>query len=533
MSLSYLRGRGRYKMLPKDDTTIDEYYETPSQPQNHHDRSDEDNAGQDGRGGRIKLHTQVLNRQSYVGTIAFNFIAFLLPALYQTLSKLWVANIDTSLVVTTDSYTYIGVVVEVLNEGLPRAAWVVIGDYSSRGISSRLSLSHTLILFQSIMGVIMSIAFVTGAHRFADGFVPVEARNLSINYVKISGFSALASALETSVSTATRSLDKPDVPLVINSIKFLVNIILDFLIISTFHVGHRTPKVNDQAAIRLACDLSAAFAGLVYFLITTTFRYRRNNTLDGSSVAPSLAALKVLARPGCLTFAESAVRNALYLWLVSGIIALGTDYATAWGIFTTIRWGLVMVPVQTLEATSLAFVGHAWGKWRRSIGVGVRQARMSRRQLWHISSPAVYSLALALIVEIPLCIFLSLFGARPYAKWLSSSDVVAKITAHMWQTIDWCYIFYAASTQLATLLLATRPSWYLYQSLVSNILYVLPWAIVCQVVHLNQEDAWTYHSLVFGGSLVFSLFDILLFDIAWAWALVKGKAKLEVFRTTE
>ena len=100
----------------------------------------------------------------------------------------------------------------------------------------------------------------------------------------------------------------------------------------------------------------------------------------------------------------------------------------------------------------------------------------------------------------------------------------------MWKDIDWCYIFYALSTQLATVLLATRPRWYLYQSLASNLLYVLPWAIVCQVVDLNEADAWTYHSLVFGGSLVFSFFDVLAFDAVWAWNLIKGRARLEIYR---
>ncbi|KAJ0337271.1 hypothetical protein COL154_013404 [Colletotrichum chrysophilum] len=73
-------------------------------------------------------------RSTYAGALAFNLVAFVLPALYGTLSKLWVANIDSSLVVTTDAYTYIGVVAEVLNEGLPRAAWVIIGDKASRSL---------------------------------------------------------------------------------------------------------------------------------------------------------------------------------------------------------------------------------------------------------------------------------------------------------------------------------------------------------------------------------------------------------------
>ncbi|KAG7284831.1 hypothetical protein NEMBOFW57_009446 [Staphylotrichum longicolle] len=107
-----------------------------------------------------------------------------------------------------------------------------------------------------------------------------------------------------------------------------------------------------QAGIQLTCNMTAMFVGLGYFLWTTT----------------SLRALLVLIRPGLLTLIESAIRNALYLWLVTTIVALGSTYATAWGVFNTIRWGLVMVPVQALEATSLAFVGHRWGAWRREIG---------------------------------------------------------------------------------------------------------------------------------------------------------------------
>lgn len=63
----------------------------------------------------------------------------------------------------------------------------------------------------------------------------------------------------------------------------------------------------------------------------------------------------------------------------------------------------------------------------------------------------------------------------------------------------------------------------------SNCAYVLPWAIVCQVAELNASDAWTYHSLVFGGSLVFSFFDVLLFLILWGRRLLKGKMRLEIF----
>lgn len=54
------------------------------------------------------------------------------------------------------------------------------------------------------------------------------------------------------------------------------------------------------------------------------------------------------------------------LWQVHGVVSMGQAYATAWGVFNTIRWGLIMVPVNALEATSSAFVGHRWGVYQRS-----------------------------------------------------------------------------------------------------------------------------------------------------------------------
>lgn len=287
------------------------------------------------------------------------------------------------MVVTTDVYTYIGVVTECINEGLPRATWVIIGDKSSRTLSSRLGLSYTLIAFQAVLGIILSIIFIAAAGKFADSFVPIEVRAASLKYVRISAFSALSSALEISVSYCTRALDKPDVPLLISSVKFAINIILDLLLISEFHVGKSKPSVNEQAWIRLACDMSSAVVGLLYFIYIS---YRKQSSTPASEqttegARPSLKALGVLIRPGSVTFAESAVRNALYLWLISGIVSLGSDYATAWGVFNTIRWGLVMVPVQTLEATSNAFVGHAWGKWRCQIGITTLKPKASRRDL--------------------------------------------------------------------------------------------------------------------------------------------------------
>ncbi|KAG8831934.1 hypothetical protein FRC17_002339 [Serendipita sp. 399] len=322
----------------------------------------------------------VWNRNSYEGALLFNICAFILPALYGTLSKLWVANIDASQVVTTDVYTYIGVIVEVINEGLPRASWVIIGDKSSRTTSSRLQLAYTLIITQMILGLLLSIVFLSAATRLASAFVPEAVRDISLEYVRLSAFSALASATEYSVSLSTRALDRPDIPLLISSTKFLVNILLDLILISKFHVPSVVPTVKLQAIIRLTCDLISAFTGLAYFVYRNQKKYRHVEREE--KLRPSVSALKVLIRPGLFTFTESAIRNALYLWLIHGIISMSADYATAWGVFNTIRWGLIMVPVLALEASTLAFVGHRWGQWRAMSQLETRGVRATKKDIF-------------------------------------------------------------------------------------------------------------------------------------------------------
>ena len=329
----------------------------------------------------------LLTKQSYryQGSLAFNILAFLLPALYGTLDKFWIANIDPSQVVTTDVYTYIGVIVEVLNDGLPRAAWLIVGDKSTRSLSSRLGISYTLILIQTILGAIMTVIFIASSERLAAAFVPAQVRDASIKYVQISSISALSSAMQVAVSNCTRALDNPDVPLLIASISVAVNIVLDLLIISKFHVGPWTPTIIDQALIRMTCDMTSALAELVYFAYIARNLKKQSRKMPGTATSDVKAfttkAIRVLAPPSTYTFIESALRNALYLWLVSSIISLGESYGTAWGVFNTIRWGLVMVPVQALEASTLAFVGHNWGEWRASIGASLPKAKASRGDL--------------------------------------------------------------------------------------------------------------------------------------------------------
>lgn len=127
--------------------------------------------------------------------------------------------------------------------------------------------------------------------------------------------------------------------------------------LSTFRPSKITPTIELQAGIRLACGGTSALVGLTYF--TWTISHLKDTVLP--KLSPK--SFKILAFAGAPFFLESAIRNALYRYQTSTIISFSADYATARGIFNTIRWGLVMVPVNTLAATSEVFVGRRYGLW--------------------------------------------------------------------------------------------------------------------------------------------------------------------------
>ncbi|EPS27027.1 hypothetical protein PDE_01968 [Penicillium oxalicum 114-2] len=463
------------------------------------------------------------SRQRFSGSLIFNLATFSLPALYSTLSKLWVARIDSSLVVLTDIYTYIGIISEVLNEAFPRSAWNVIGDSNTRSVGPRLHLAHTLILVTAIQGFVLTIVFLAYPQCLASAFVPEEARDTSIVYVRLSVVQFLTSATEAALSSSTRALDNPDVPLVLSSAKFVLNMVLDLLLVSNFHVMKQKPTLITQGVVRLACDVISVLAGLFYFYFVVVRKAQKE--AEGSHrITPTFAAFKTLLRPSAYTFAESTIRNAIYLWLVNRIIQMGEVYATAWGVFNTIRWGLVMVPVQALESSTLAFVGHAWGAFRAASDTNHPTA--SRKEILTIVRPALLSCVMAAAFETVICIALSVHGIQNFAHYLSQSNDVAAVTQEMWRAIDWTYIFYAVNYQLAAILLAASPRWYLYQALGSNFLWMLPWAIVMTLSALPRSEAWLYYAIIFGGAMVFDFVDVALTLSLWIWRLSKGRLRV-------
>ncbi|KAI8917535.1 hypothetical protein DFJ77DRAFT_488310 [Powellomyces hirtus] len=449
-------------------------------------------------------------RATYYGAVGFNFVTLLLPALYGTLSKLWIAQLAPSQVVTTDVYTYVGVITEVVNEGLSRVAFNVIGN-KHRTDTYRRQLCWTLIAFQALCGLLLSVAFVVAAPSFASLFVPVEVRDNSITYVRIASFSSLFSVIQYATEAATRSLDRPDVPLLISVVKTILNIALDLLFLSTVRVWTGNPDANTQGGIRLFCDGIAALVGLAYFAWTAR----------GPGMKPSLVALKELSRPATFTLAESAIRNALYLWQVANIVSLGSDYATAWGVFNTIRWGILMVPAGAFEQAALAFIGHAWGKYK----VQAAQKGSNDDADVNVVRPAMISFLYTLIIEAVLALLMSFVLIKPFAQYLSGDAAVAELTTRMFKQLDWCYVLFTVHLQLGAILLATRLDIWFVTALSSNILWVLPWCIALAVGAVSVDRAWYFYGIIFGGGLVLNFF-VVSAGVGFWWFAVPRNWKL-------
>ena len=156
-------------------------------------------------------------RATYRGALAINFLTLLLPALYSTLSKArktkdkgygnhtieiksygspilrrrrWSPPTSTHsqcsikrnhlrffVGLTCVHFDSVGVITEIVNEGLSRVAFNVIGN-KERGEDVRRNMGWTLIAFQAICGALLSIAFVVAAPAFSSAFVPSEVQSL-------------------------------------------------------------------------------------------------------------------------------------------------------------------------------------------------------------------------------------------------------------------------------------------------------------------------------------------------------------------
>jgi hypothetical protein len=216
----------------------------------------------------------------------------------------------------------------------------------------------------------------------------------------------------------------------------------------------------------------------------------------------------------------------------------------------------------------LTFVGHKWGQWRSQTGADRRRPKASKQDIYGMFPVYLGATVTANQHQKPFPDLRSSLASSPSSSKSQSAfsyrygasrvshttslSPPASLTSrrkcgrsvnpsipfplsnnsHPFsaKTIDWCYIFYALAYQLSAIFLATTPRWYLYQALGSNLLWVLPWAITVSKININVNNAWKYHSIIFGGSLVFDFFVVIPVLGVWGWRLMRGEIRTQPVR---
>ena len=125
------------------------------------------------------------------------------------------------------------------------------------------------------------------------------------------------------------------------------------------------------------------------------------------------------------------------------------------------------------------------------------------------------------------------------ARWLTGGERVATLTIKMWhvsgdrrrrsriaslQTLNWFYALCAIGKQVGSLLLVTTPRFFFYQSIITNIFWLLPWAIAFTKLQLEAADerrALTLHAALFGGALTLSFIVTSAAAVIWTLRLKK------------
>lgn len=418
-----------------------------------------------------------------------------MPGIYPILTRTWIAALDPSVVVVADTYTYLDEIGQVLAQGFPRAAWRLVGDDAGTSFSARCALANTLLAMQGFLAIVFTIIICTTAPSFVDSYVPATVQAASASYVRMSVVSVACSMTVSCLSICARALDEPDIPLTISLVKYSTNIALDLILLSKFRPVATNVSVGTQAMLRMICDLVALTAGLLFFfgrqyndIREICLEQEWNVQREYRRVRPSVRHFKQIVRAGFWFQLEVICRAPLELVFNRRIVSYGQTFATANGVFASLRMGLAWIPAVAIVSSCDTFVGHAWGRLHATGAIG----GFGWTSLRDLFRPVAISLVLMLVSE--LALFFSIYygyGQKLFLL-LSGSTDVASLALEIWRRVDWGYIFLGLYFQLSSLLLVGNPLLYFTQSFTATLLCLLPATVLAYVKTGPDQFSWDY-----------------------------------------
>ena len=323
----------------------------------------------------VNMETTTIRNDLTEGVIWKKLLGFFFPILLGTLFQQLYNTVDAVIVgkfVGTLALAAVGgSAAQIINlvvgffVGLSSGAMVIISQYYGAGDGERLSSAvHTAIAFSIVGGALLTvagIAFAPQALRLVHN--PEEIMTDSVLYLRIYFVGVIPLLLFNIGSGILRAVGDSRRPLYYLVICCILNIVLDILFVTVFHMG----VAGVAWATVIALTVSALLIVLSLCLTVAPYQLR----LENIRLHP--AALRRMLYIGIPAGVQSAMYSLSNLIIQAAVNGLGTSVVAAWtttGKLDGVFWSVS----SSFGVAIMAFVGQAFGagkydRMKRSVRV--------------------------------------------------------------------------------------------------------------------------------------------------------------------
>ncbi|UOQ50001.1 MATE family efflux transporter [Gracilibacillus caseinilyticus] len=381
--------------------------------------------------------------------------AQLLQVSYQFVDSIWVGNLiganalGAVNIAGTVIFTVLSFIIGINNTTLTVLSQQK-GKGNERGVARYVNAFVVTLTALGIMMGVIGFVFAEAILQLLD--TPSSMLVSSIMYLRINAIGILFLIGYNFISTALRAVGDSKTPLKFVSLAVLLNIVLDPLFISVFHLGVQGAAV--------ATILSQGFA----FIYGVLYVVRKKIIPLKWPVIPQISEVKLILNLGIPSGLQMAVISAGAAAIISVVAGYGEDAVAGYSAAQRLD-SLFLLPAHALSATVNSMAG-------QNIGVG-KWERVKKIATYGI----IYNLAVMLLVAVIISLFAE-FGMRLFIQ----EEGAVQFGASYLMVIAFFYPFLGINFVLNGIV---RASGAMYQVLVLNLLSF--WALRYPLSYLFSE----------------------------------------------
>ncbi|CAL8115862.1 unnamed protein product [Orchesella dallaii] len=407
-----------------------------------------------------------------------------IPALADNLIPLFfIGNVpDESALALAGQFTFVGVIVEVIQEGIVNSLFYYVGRNYTINREKSLQAFKICLTLLFLLGSILMIFMLF----FTPSFVklidtPESIAEATRRFLYTSSFSFPILLVNAALSNY----------LLITTSSFLIlaqisNVIISFLCNfflfgnQEFSLHWNLEQLGYYKIIQtiLSCINNFVFCLIIERLGPFEFIFKVPLIKDLRSNA------KDLFHVSWGNFGDSAVRNFFYFVVTLKFMNnLGEDEAGAWNLLNSIVWGLLLIPSYTVANYVKVKIGQQGTK---TVIRGVARESLKCLVGWLL---VVSTLACVLWPELA-----DFFG--------KSNERAQELSTKLLYEMGWIFVIFSFNNAMDALFLGVGKTQYVfYQSLITNlVVYFVPW--ILYLWNVIEASYWLVIGLYIGGMLV-------------------------------